>query len=225
MKVKIEELILLKIKVAFETWFYSEFLYPCALSKPIIILLINLNLKVYMFNFRRLLSLIIVAFFVSVYSQSAELTHVKGVHAVGVRGGIGTKSDYDVGLTYSYYFNSKTALLLEADYERAKFGMSDFSGVVLVSPGVVYSVWNPAVWFYMNLSVGASVGYDNWRCDIVDEEVSGMVYGANVGYSLEFFPSSRISCLIKAQQYMLFGNDDQYLKPLFSVGVRCNFHK
>lgn len=225
MKVKIEELILLKIKVAFETWFYAEFLYPCALSKPIIVLLINLNLKVYMFNFRRLLSLIIVAFFVSVYSQSAELTHVKGVHAVGVRGGIGTKSDYDVGLTYSYYFNSKTALLLEADYERAKFGMSDFSGVVLVSPGVVYSVWNPAVWFYMNLSVGASVGYDNWRCDIVDEEVSGMVYGANVGYSLEFFPSSRISCLLKAQQYMLFGNDDQYLKPLFSVGVRYNFHK
>lgn len=225
MKVKIEELILLKIKVAFETWFYAEFLYPCALSKPIIVLLINLNLKVYMFNFRRLLSLIIVAFFVSVYSQSAELTHVKGVHAVGVRGGIGTKSDYDVGLTYSYYFNSKTALLLEADYERAKFGTSDFSGVVLVSPGVVYSVWNPAVWFYMNLSVGASVGYDNWRCDIVDEEVSGMVYGANVGYSLEFFPSSRISCLIKAQQYMLFGNDDQYLKPLFSVGVRYNFHK
>lgn len=225
MKVKIEELILLKIKVAFETWFYAEFLYLCALSKPIIVLLINLNLKVYMFNFRRLLSLIIVAFFVSVYSQSAELTHVKGVHAVGVRGGIGTKSDYDVGLTYSYYFNSKTALLLEADYERAKFGMSDFSGVVLVSPGVVYSVWNPAVWFYMNLSVGASVGYDNWRCDIVDEEVSGMVYGANVGYSLEFFPSSRISCLLKAQQYMLFGNDDQYLKPLFSVGVRYNFHK
>ena len=225
MKVKIEELILLKIKVAFKTWFYAEFLYPCALSKPIIVLLINLNLKVYMFNFRRLLSLIIVAFFVSVYSQSAELTHVKGVHAVGVRGGIGTKSDYDVGLTYSYYFNSKTALLLEADYERAKFGMSDFSGVVLVSPGVVYSVWNPAVWFYMNLSVGASVGYDNWRCDIVDEEVSGMVYGANVGYSLEFFPSSRISCLIKAQQYLLFGNDDQYLKPLFSVGVRYNFHK
>ena len=225
MKVKIEELILLKIKVAFETWFYAEFLYPCALSKPIIVLLINLNLKVYMFNFRRLLSLIIVAFFVSVYSQSAELTHVKGVHAVGVRGGIGTKSDYDVGVTYSYYFNSKTALLLEADYERAKFGMSDFSGVVLVSPGVVYSVWNPAVWFYMNLSVGASVGYDNWRCDIVDEEVSGMVYGANVGYSLEFFPSSRISCLLKAQQYMLFGNDDQYLKPLFSVGVRYNFHK
>lgn len=225
MKVKIEELILLKIKVAFETWFYAEFLYPCALSKPIIVLLINLNLKVYMFNFRRLLSLIIVAFFVSVYSQSAELTHVKGVHAVGVRGGIGTKSDYDVGVTYSYYFNSKTALLLEADYERAKFGMSDFSGVVLVSPGVVYSVWNPAVWFYMNLSVGASVGYDNWRCDIVDEEVSGMVYGANVGYSLEFFPSSRISCLIKAQQYLLFGNDDQYLKPLFSVGVRYNFHK
>lgn len=225
MKVKIEELILLKIKVAFETWFYAEFLYPCALSKPIIVLLINLNLKVYMFNFRRLLSLIIVAFFVSVYSQSAELTHVKGVHAVGVRGGIGTKSDYDVGLTYSYYFNSKTALLLEADYERAKFGTSDFSGVVLVSPGVVYSVWNPAVWFYMNLSVGASVGYDNWRCDIVDEEVSGMVYGANVGYSLEFFPSSRISCLIKAQQYLLFGNDDQYLKPLFSVGVRYNFHK
>lgn len=225
MKVKIEELILLKIKVAFKTCFYAEFLYLCALSKPIIVLLINLNLKVYMFNFRRLLSLIIVAFFVSVYSQSAELTHVKGVHAVGVRGGIGTKSDYDVGVTYSYYFNSKTALLLEADYERAKFGTSDFSGVVLVSPGVVYSVWNPAVWFYMNLSVGASVGYDNWRCDIVDEEVSGMVYGANVGYSLEFFPSSRISCLIKAQQYMLFGNDDQYLKPLFSVGVRYNFHK
>lgn len=197
----------------------------CALSKPMIVLLINLNLKVYMFNFGRLLSLVVVTFFVSVCSQSAELTHVKGVHAVGVRGGIGTKSDYDVGVTYSYYFNSKTALLLEADYERAKFGMSDFSGVVLVSPGVVYSVWNPAVWFYMNLSVGASVGYDNWRCDIVDEEVSGLVYGANVGYSLEFFPSSRISCLLKAQQYLLFGNDDQYLKPLFSVGVRYNFHK
>lgn len=158
-------------------------------------------------------------------AQAQELTHVKGIHAIGLRGGIGTKNKYDIGLTYHYHFNPKIALSVEMDHEAAKFGYSDFCNIILVSPGVDYSPLNPGGWSYFTLNLAASVGYDVWTCDYVNERKAGFVFGANAGIAWEAFPCSFLSLVLKAQEFFLFGNDDQYLKPLFTLGIRYNFHK
>ena len=150
---------------------------------------------------------------------------MKGINSLGVRGGIGTKNLFAVGFTYNYHFNSKISLSVEVDHERAKFGGSDFVGVVLLSPGVEYAVWSPLTWFYLNLSLAGSVGYDVWRNDLVNGEVKGIVGGVNAGAGVEFVPWHFLSFTLRAQQYLLFGNDDQYLKPLFTAGVKYNFSR
>lgn len=153
-----------------------------------------------------------------------QLVHVSGCQSAGIRYGKGTKNKYDVGLTYAYVFNQKMSLLVELDHEEAEFGHSEFTNYLLLSPGVEYNLWNPAKWVYWHASGGASVGYDQWEAPIVDDETAGFVYGANVGTGFEFLPWSCLSVVVKAQQFLLFGNDDQYLKPNFSVGLRYNFH-
>lgn len=157
--------------------------------------------------------------------QAQGLTHVKGIHTVGIRGGIGTKNKYDFGATYHFHFNAKTALCVEADHEVATFGHSDFTNLILLSPGVDYSPANPWGWSYITLNLAASVGWDKWECAELGKEVDGIVYGANAGLSWEVFPWSFLSFQLKAQEYILFGNDDQYLKPLFTLGICYNFHK
>ena len=169
--------------------------------------------------------LVLFCFHYSVCVVEAQLNHVKGINSFGVRGGIGTKNLFAVGLTYNYHFNSKLSLNVEVDHERAKFGTSNFVGVAFLSPGVEYSVWSPLTWLYVNLSLAGSVGYDIWKNDFVDDEVKGIVGGVNAGCGLEFVPWHFLSLTLRTQQYLLFGNDDQYLKPLFTVGVKYNFSK
>ena len=175
---------------------------------------------------RWFVSLIMLAIpYLGLFAKPQELTHVKGIHAIGLRGGIGTKNKYDVGISYNYHFNPKLSLSVEMDHELAKFGHTDFCNLILFSPGVDYSPVNPGGWSYLTLNLAASVGYDRWTNDYVDEQIAGFVYGANAGIGWEAFPCSFLSIIIKAQQYFLFGNDDQYLKPLFTLGIRYNFHK
>ncbi len=156
--------------------------------------------------------------------QAQDLTHVKGIHTIGLRGGIGTKNKCDFGLTYNYHFNPKIALSVEADHEMATFGHSDFTNIILVSPGVDYSPVNPWGWSYITLNLAANIGCDKWECKDLNLEKKGFVYGANAGFCWEVFPWSFLSFALKAQEYIVFGNDDQYLKPLFTLGVRYNFH-
>lgn len=175
---------------------------------------------------RTLVCLLLLAEMLPFYClQAQELTHVKGIHAIGVRGGIGTKNKYDVGLTYNYHFNSNMALCVEVDHEKAQFGHSEFTNILLLSPGVDYSPFNPWNWSYLTINLSASVGYDRWTCLEIHEKKSGIVYGANTGISWEVIPWHFLSFVIKAQEYILFGNNDQYLKPLFTLGIRYNFHK
>lgn len=157
--------------------------------------------------------------------QAEGLTHVKGIHTIGVRGGIGTKNKYDYGIIYHYHFNAQSALSAEIDHEIATFGHTDFTGIVLLSPGFNYSPANPWGWSYITLNLAASVGWDKWECKEINKEICGIVYGANAGVAWEIYPRSFLSIEIKAQEYILFGNDDQYIKPLFSLGVCYNFHK
>jgi hypothetical protein len=157
-------------------------------------------------------------------AKRPTLIHVKGMQSVGIRGGIGTKNKYDVGLTYNYSFDQKYTLISELDHEEATFGYSDFTNVFLYSVGADYAVWQPTNWCYLNLGLGACVGYDKWHADIVDDTQEGWVYGAQAGMNVEVFPWPFLSFDLKAQQYLLFGNKDQYLKPNFSIGIRYNFH-
>jgi len=157
-------------------------------------------------------------------AQKSTLVHVKGCQSLGIHGGVGTKNKYDVGLTYNYVFDKKISLLVELDHEEATFGYSDFVNVLLLSPGIEYNIWNPAKWLYWHIDGGASIGYDKWTADIVNDEVKGFVYGANVGTGFEFLPCSNFSINLKTQQFLLFGNDDNYLKPNFTLGFKYNFH-
>ncbi|HQJ89032.1 MAG TPA: conjugal transfer protein TraO [Paludibacteraceae bacterium] len=171
-----------------------------------------------------LLVFVLLFCFCGTQAQKVELVHVKGCQSIGVRYGMGTKNKYDVGLTYTYVFNQSTSFLVEIDHEEASFGYSDFVNDILVSPGIEYNVWNPTKWLYWHVDGGASLGYDSWSCDLVNDKTSGFVYGANVGTGLEFIPWAFLSFNLKAQQFLLFGNDDQYLKPNFSLGIKYNFH-
>ena len=104
------------------------------------------------------------------------------------------------------------------------FGNSDFTNDILFSPGIEYSVWNPVKWFYLQIALQGCIGHDTWKCDIVNDKVSGIVYGATAGATFEFFPVPYLSIVAKAQEYLIFGNNDQYIKPNFSLGLRYNFH-
>lgn len=154
----------------------------------------------------------------------SSLDHIKGSQSVGVRGGVGTKNKFDVGLTYTFSFNNRFSLTMELDHEEAQFGESKFSNVILVAPGVDFNVWNPTKWFYLSLSAGGALGCDVWKCDDLATKQKGFVAGPQAGVGFEFLPVSFISILAKAQQAALFGNESHYFKPNFSLGVRYNFH-
>ena len=120
--------------------------------------------------------------------SNAQLTHVQGVNAIGIRGGTGVKGTMNFGLTYNYYVARTLSISAELDYERGKIDNSLFQGYLL-SPGVEWSVWNPAKWFYLNLTGGLSAGYDIWKDPTVDAKFQGFTFGGNLGLpSLRLWP-------------------------------------
>ena len=157
--------------------------------------------------------------------EAVTLSHVTGCQSVGARVGHGTKNKIDFGLTYAYCFNTRMSLLVELDHETAQFGNTKFTNYILVSPGIEHNLLNPAKCFYWHWGIGPAVGYDRWYSDYVNEEKRCFCYGAQLGTGVEFIPKNKISFVLKAQQYVLFGSGDNYLKPNFSFAVRFNFHR
>lgn len=157
-------------------------------------------------------------------SEKSGLDHIKGCQSVGLRGGVGTKNTFNVGITYTYCFSNKLSLTVGLDHEEAVFGHSEFTSLLQLSPALEANVWNPANWFYLSIGGGGAVGYDRWRCEELAAEKKGFVFGPNVGVGFEFVPVSFLSLMLKAQQYAMFGNGVQYLKPQFTFAVRYNFH-
>lgn len=163
----------------------------------------------------------------SVYAEHEKISilHTKGQQAVGARFGKGTKNKFDVGLEYELCFNQRTALLCQIDMERATFGNSDFSNQFLFGGGVEIMCFHPATWMFIDIDLMGNVGYDKWTCEALDAEKSGIVGGANVGTTFEFYPTQKLAIVLGAQQYLLFGNGDSYLKPNFSLGLRYVWNK
>lgn len=182
------------------------------------------------------IALLFCACLMSTSESYAQLSHASKTHAVGARFGMGLKSrklvkplnpcksNWDVGLTYNYHFNNKISIICEADYENGEFGKTEFNGFV-IAPGAEYAPWNPARWFFLSLSLQACIGYDIWTSKIVDAKYSGIVGGAVGGIGFEFLPWDFLGLQLKAQEYFIVGNDDQYLKPMFSFAIKYNFHK
>lgn len=157
--------------------------------------------------------------------EAVTLSHVTGCQSVGLRAGHGTKNIIDFGLTYAYCFNTRMSLLVELDHERAFFGYTEFINTILVSPGFEHNLINSTRWFYWHWGLGPAVGYDKWLCDLVDVQEKGLCFGAQVGTGVEFIPWTKVSFVLKAQQYALFSKAENYLKPNFSLAVRFNFHR
>lgn len=157
------------------------------------------------------------------------LSHVKGCQSIGMRGGKGTRSVFDIGLTYAYCFNSKFSLLFEVDHEKwvsEPSRVTEQVNMFLFSPGVEHNILNPTKWFYWHWGLGAAFGYDKWTTIAFNNQVDkAFCYGAQVGTGVEFIPWTRVSFVLKGQQYALFSKVANYLKPNFTAAVRINFHK
>ena len=157
--------------------------------------------------------------------EAVTLSHVKGCQSVGIRAGHGTKNIIDFGLTYAYCFNTRMSLLVELDHERASFGHTDFKNVILVSPGFEHNLINSTKWFYWHWGLGAAVGYYKWYASWGNGRKECPCFGAQVGTGVEFIPWTKVSFVLKAQQYVLFSSAENYLKPNFSLAARFNFHR
>lgn len=177
---------------------------------------------------RKVISILIALFsltFVYAEHEKISLLHTKGQQSVGARFGKGTKNKFDVGLEYQRCFNQRTSLLCQLDMERATFGYSDFSNIFLFGAGLDIMCFHPKTWMFIDLDIMGNVGYDKWTCELLEAEKSGIVGGANVGGLIEFYPTTKFSIVLGGQEYLLFGNDNNYLKPNFYLGFRYVWNK
>lgn len=167
---------------------------------------------------------IVLAFLLALFAgvSSAQLVHTKGQMSFGVRGG-GAYHGWNVGLMYDYNFNNQIALLVEVDRESAKFEFSDFNNKYLFGVGANFNIWNPKPSLYFQASVCGNMGYDVWKCNVVDWTHEYVVFGANAGLGLEIIPWNHVSLLLKGRQWILFGGGDSYAKPDYSLGLKINW--
>lgn len=155
-------------------------------------------------------------------SASAQLIHTNGQMGAGFRAGFGYNG-YNLGLMYDYHFNNNVALLVELDREKAEFEYSHFTNSILLGTGVNIKVWNPTLWLFLHGSAAGNIGYDIWDCKVLDWKRENIIYGANMGFDIEAYPWHFLSVVLKARQWILFGDGDSYEKPDFSLGVKYNW--
>lgn len=155
----------------------------------------------------------------------AQLTHVKGVHAVGLRAGTGIGKTFDAGITYNYYWGKHWSVSALVDVETGRYEKSSFTGLTL-APGVEAAVWHPTTWLYLHLNGHFNVGYDWWNNKDSGQSVSGAQVGCDLGMNFEFYALPSLSFTISAQENFNYGfydtGDYYYFRPLFMVGVRYN---
>ena len=155
-------------------------------------------------------------------NASAQLVHTKGQMGAGFRGGIGYNG-YNLGVMYNYQFNNDVALLVELDREKAEFDYSHFTNTLLLGTGVNIKLWNPTLWLFVHGSATGNIGYDIWNCTVLEWKHENIVYGLNGGVDFETYPWHFLSVVLKARQWVLFGDGDSYAKPDCSLGVKYNW--
>ena len=86
----------------------------------------------------------------NIYAGS-PLSHIKGMHAIGIRGGTGLGNTFDVGVMYQYHFSRRWSFTTNVDFEKGSFNNAGF-WCVRALPGVECRVWHPTSWFYLHLT-------------------------------------------------------------------------
>lgn len=180
------------------------------------------------------LYVIMVALVCAIGCCNAQLVHTKGKMGAGLRGGIGTHNCYNFGLFYHYYISDKIGVYLEVDHEKSfveqhyvkevhKEDDIDFTNQFMIGVGCEYVVYRPTKWLLMELSLAGNIGRDHWDSNINHWDEKHLVGGLNGGFGLEAYPWQRVSFMVKARQFVLFGKGMNYLKPDFSLGVKVNW--
>lgn len=157
--------------------------------------------------------------------EKVSLLHTGGHQSMGVRYGKGTKNKFDIGMEYQRCFSQRTGLICQLDMERAVFGNSEFSNQFLLGAGLEVMCFHPQTWMFVDIDLMGNVGYDKWTCEALEAEKSGIVGGTNIGGKMEIYPGKRVCIVLGGQQYLLFGNGTNYLKPNFYIGLRYVWNK
>lgn len=170
-------------------------------------------------------SLVLLQVLFSVAYAESSLSHIKGMHAIGVRAGTGLGQTFDVGLHYQYHFSKRWSVMADVDFEKGKFENAGYWGVK-VYPGVECSVWHPASWFYLHLLGDINLGYDDWENKEINQRSSGFTMGLDLGLNFEFYAVPELSFVLQAQEGWNWGFYDtggyNYFHPLFSLGIKYN---
>ena len=155
-----------------------------------------------------------------------NLSHVKGIHAVGLNGGTGWGNTFQVDVFHQYYFHRKWAYITHLQYERGFFNLSGFNAINLM-PSIEASVWNPTTWCHLHLTADVILGWDFWNNSTIKSNANGFALGANLGFNFEFLPIPECSILVGAKQGWKYSwlsdkSDYNYFVPQFFVGVKYN---
>lgn len=160
---------------------------------------------------------------------NAQLRHIAGFNAVGIKVGTGLGDTFTAGLSHNYYWGKHWSVATDLDFEVGGFGATDYFGL-LFSPGVEAAVWQPLSWMYLHLNGHLNVGYDRWSIKELDCADGTLALGCDLGFNIEMYVSKQVSLAVGAREHfiwnnnMLHGGKDYYFKPLFFVSMRYNFN-
>lgn len=176
-------------------------------------------------NTKKILTTIWLVILLSVPAMAkAPLSHIKGVHDIGVRAGTGLGQTFDIGVLYQYHFSRRWSFVTNVDFEKGKFQNAGYWGV-RAAPGAACSVWHPTSWFYLHLLGDINLGYDSWNNPDTKSKSNGFTMGLDLGINFEFYALSELSFVLQAQQgwnWGFYSSGYNYFHPLFSLGVKYN---
>ncbi len=161
-------------------------------------------------------------------SAAAQLRHVDGFNALGLKMGTGWGNSFTAGLSHNYYWGKRWSFDTELDFEVGGFGKSSYFGLLL-SPGVEAAVWQPLSWLYLHLESHLDIGLDRWYDTELILANNSFAVGCDLGFNVEMYVSSSVSLLLGARQYFIWNtnpvesNKSYYFKPLFFASARYNF--
>jgi hypothetical protein len=130
--------------------------------------------------------------------------HVQGISAIDVQGGISGKGIY-FGLGYTKFLGEKTYGKLNANYEMATIGRTDYKQYFInITPA--YSLANINESVYFNVLGGLSAGLETAKSAETNLDLSKFIYGGLVGAEIEIYFSDKVALLLNGSQHIMFGS-------------------
>lgn len=161
-------------------------------------------------------------------ATQAQLRHIEGFNAVGLKVGTGFGNTFTAGVSHNYYWGKHWSVDTNLDFETGHFGKSRYFGLLL-SPGIEASVWQPLSWMYIHLNGHLNVGYDRWYDNELSLSDGSFALGCDLGFNVEMYVSKSVSLLVGTREHFIWNatpvgsNKSYYFKPLFFAAARYNF--